>query len=239
MKFNIDSDAVVKFANTLEKMYKSAFPSAVRGTLNKTVLHVKTQSMPSTANKNFTNRQPNFFKANSRFEPAKGFNMKAMQATVGFIPNNLKGSNNHAVSDLEEQETGGTIERKSFIPMKAARTGNNQNKVVRSNARLSNIKKIVEVKKMHAKNKRSRFVLAAIAAGKGGFVLSDKILWRIDSDKTKKGGFKKTPLYSFKKGRNVTVNATGFMRTASEESAKLMPYFFEDEANRQIKKLQK
>lgn len=235
-QLNINTDAVIKFTNTLEKLHRSALPSAIRGTLNKAVFDVKTNTMPKTADQTFQKRQPNFFKANSRFENATGFNVNQMKASVGFVEGGLRGGNNFAVKDLEEQEHGGGIDKKSFIPLKGARVGNNPAKNVRANARLSAIKKIVDVRKMIGKSKKEKFVQAALEAGRGGFVLSGKTLWKINSFKRGKSGINKTPLYSFKKGRKVRVTGTSFMQKSSLESANKLEQYYVIEAQRQIEK---
>jgi hypothetical protein len=241
MKFRIDTKESEDFANKLQKMHRSAFPSAIRGTLNKTIFDVKTKTMPKSADDAFVKRQPNFFKANSRFENAIGFNINSMKAVVGFVENGLKGGNNYAVQDLEEQEHGGTIDKKSFIPLPGARKGGGMNGLVKPNSRLSGIKKLIDVRKIKTKNKRARFAAAMAIAGRGGHVLSERTVWRVDSlRKTGKGVvYKKTKLYNFKKGRKVQVETTWFMRNASLRSAEKMYSVFELEANRQLSKLKK
>lgn len=241
MQLNINTDAVVNFTNTLEKLHRSALPSAIRGSLNKAAFDVKTKTMPESADANFVKRQPNFFKANSRFEYAKGFNVNAMKATIGFVEKGLKGSNNYAVRDLEEQEQGGTIEKKSFIPLAGARNSNSNTKNIRSNARLSSIKNIIDARKAQGVNARQRFIKSVIHAGVGGHVLSNfkgkNILWKVNSLKrSDAGSMKLTALYSFKKGRTVSVGGTGFMKKASVKSANKIEGFYVEEAMRQIKK---
>lgn len=245
MFLNINTDAAVVFTNKLEQMHRSALPSAVRGALNKTAFNLKTETMPRNANAVFENRQPNFFKANSKVEPAKGFDLKSMQATVGFIEAGLKGGNNFSVKDLEQQEHGGAIDKKSFIPMKPARVGATDAKPVRPGNRLSGIRKIVNARNAKGVNAGQRFVKSAIHAGKGGYVLSEykgmEILWRVNSLNRISNGFrnsfKLTPMYSFKEGRAVSVKGTGFMKKSSLESEKQMEKFYIEEAQRQIKKL--
>jgi hypothetical protein len=242
IQLNINTDGAVHFANTLEKLHKSALPSAVRGALNKAAFEVKTHTLQESANKNFVKRQPNFFKANSRFESAKGFDISTMKATVGMVSTGLtNGTKNHAVKDLEEQEEGGSIDRKSFIPMLSARKGGSYGGMVRPNARLSAIKKIIDTKNVVAKNNREKFVIAASIAGKGGFVLYNKILYRINSNpvsslKNHRALIDRTPLYSFEKGRKARVHGTNFMKEASLRTAKQIQFYFEEEAMRQIKK---
>lgn len=236
MKLNINSKAVVAHTNRLKKLHRSALPNAIRNTLNEAALDVKKNTMPTLAKNKFTQRQPNFFKANSKVDFAKGYNINSMKATVGFIEQSLKGSNNYAVKDLEQQEEGGSIQKKSFIPLKQARQGNSNNKLVRSNARLSSIKKITNVKNSNVRNKKQAFVKSAIEAGVGGFLLSGKTLWKINGFK-RNGKINKTAMYNFKKGRNIHVRPTNFMKKASIESAEKMETMFIKQANKQIERL--
>jgi hypothetical protein len=240
MRLDVNSSGVFKFTRMLEKMQRSALPSAIRGALNKAVFDVKTNTMPASADV-FTKRQPNFFKANSKFENASGFNVDSMKATVGFTEHGLKGGNNYSVKDLEQQEYGGDIDKKGFIPLAPARTGNNPGKSVRANSRLKSITKIVNPRDAKAKNAKQAFVKSVAFAGKGGFVLGNfngkQILWRVNSLKKVDGHFKLTALYSFKQGRKAHVKATGFMRNASLDTAKKLESFYIEEAKRQIAKL--
>lgn len=143
MRLHINNDALVAFTKNLDKMHRSALPVAIRGTLNDAVYDVKTNTMPKKAME-FKKRSPNFFKANSKFEKATGFNVNTMQATVGFYENKLAHQNtNYAVKDLEQQEHGGNIAKKTMIAMRTARVGN---KMVRASDRLSAIKKLDFVK---------------------------------------------------------------------------------------------
>ncbi|HLF67443.1 MAG TPA: hypothetical protein VI522_07470, partial [Gammaproteobacteria bacterium] len=155
MQLNINTDAAVKFTNTLEKLHRSALPVAIRSALNDAVFDVKTKTMPRSADETFEKRQPNFFKANSKFESAKGFDVNTMKATIGFISDKLKGDSNYAVKDLEEQEHGGAIDKKSFIANKEARTGKG---LVKPNARLKNIKNLVNASKSKGANWAQRAI---------------------------------------------------------------------------------
>lgn len=242
MRFNVNTDAVVEFTNKLEKLHRSALPVAIRGTLNKAAFDVKKNTMPKSANENFIQRQPNFFKANSRVEMAKGFNVKTMKSVVGFTENGLKGGNNFAVRELQQQERGGEIKSRSFIPMDAAR-GGSATRSVRPGNRLSGITKIVNSNKITGKNKRQQFIRAAKIAGKGGFVIgntSKKILWRIDDIRIGRGTrIKKKAIYSYEEGREVSIKGTSFMREASVESARKMDMYFNQEARKQILRLTK
>ncbi|MCE3278026.1 MAG: hypothetical protein K0S44_217 [Bacteroidetes bacterium] len=240
MVLNINTDAAVQYTVKLEKLHKSALPNAIRNTLNSAAFDVKKSTMPQSADTVFEKRQPNFFKANSRVDMAKGWDMNSMKSTVGFVEGGLKGGNNYAVKDLEEQEGGGSIGHKTFIPLRFARQGNKSNKPVRANARLSEIKNITHARDAKGKNKMERFVKSAIHAGKGGHVLSNGILWKINSIKRLKSGntvTNKTPLYTVLKNRSVNVSGTKFMMKASLKSAEKLEYYYRMAAQKEILRL--
>lgn len=241
---NINTDAVVRHTARLERMHKSNLPIAVRNTLNSAAFDVKTNTMPASAKATFTERNKTFFKANSKVQTATGFNLKSMKATVGFFSNKLKGGNNFAVKDLEQQEKGGKIKGRSFIPTDQARGGNNS-KMVKPSNRFSKISgvKFIDARKGRTKGKSpgDRFHRAAGKAGKGGTVLAPykgkMMLWRVNSiRKTKSNQWKLTPLYSFEKNRAVKVSKTNFMKSASLKSAKKMERVFIKEAEKRFKK---
>jgi len=85
---NVNTNEVVKYTVKLEKLTRSAFPSAIRGALNKSAYDLKTKTMPKEARSTFVERDPRFFIANSKFENATGFNINAMKSSVGFVENN-------------------------------------------------------------------------------------------------------------------------------------------------------
>lgn len=247
MTLNINTDAAIKFTNKLEKLHRSALPVAVRSALNSAAFNVKQKTMPAESESAFVNRQKNFFKANSRVDMAKGFNLKTMKATVGFTDQGLQGNNNYAVKDLEQQEYGGTLKKKSFIPTDTARGGGSA-VPVRPKNRLSAISRIANSKNVKGKNKHERFVKSAVYAGVGGYVIGSGMLFRVSSIKIKKAKvigrysntkIKVTPIYSYKENRQVNVKATGFMRSASLRSAGHLEKFYQVEAEKQIKRLMK
>lgn len=235
MRLDVNAKDMVVFANKLEKMSKSALPVAVRSALNSTAFDVKQNTMPKKAVREFVQRDKNFFKANSRVDMARGFDVNNMKSTVGFISRNGK---NQAVEDLEKQEYGGAIKGRSFIPLDQARAGNVNRGKVRAGSRISKMR-IVRQRAMKSKSKGGRFAVAMKTAGVGGFVLGENgILWRVNSlDRDKNGRYKITGVFSFKKGRSVRVDRTNFMREASTQSSRKMEDFFVKEAKRQITKL--
>lgn len=245
MQLNINTNEVVKFTVKLERLRASALPNAIRGTLNDAAFDVKQKTMPVQAQAEFINRTPNFFKANSRVEMATGFSVNTMKATVGFFSNNLRGDNNYAVKDLEQQEYSGSIDKKSFIPLDPARKSGHTSLVKPAN-RLTAIKNIVVAKNMGAGSKKQQFIKAIYKAGAGGYVLGSNIkgentLWRVDSidPNPEAKRFSLTPLYDFRKARKVKVGEKMFMRTASLNSANKLNKFYIAQANFQIKRYAK
>lgn len=241
MIFNINTAAIFRFTARLDRINRSALPVAVRSALNDVVFDVKTRTMPLSANKEFTQRTKNFFTANSKFEKATGFDIKTMKASVGFYENRLsnKGTN-YAVRDLEEQESGGEIDKRTFVPTIFARAGKRHSGLVRPNFRIKALRNqgIIESKKVQGKfhklTKRQQFVAAANKAGIGGNVIYNGFLYRIESVMGRKVEAK--PLYSVKKGRSVNVQATHFMKEASTQSAARLEDFYARQAQRQLKK---
>lgn len=244
MIIDINSREVVRFAAKLERMSKSALPVAVRQTLNSAAFDVKQKTMPESAKKQFIQRSPNFFKANSKVTPASGFDVKGMVATVGFIP--LSGTNK-AVDDLEQQEHGGGIEGRSFVGVKSARVGQSTSKPIRANARISDIKKrLVNAKRATGRSNKERFIKSALHAGIGGEILGNRVsekgsrfVFRVKAIKRVKSRtvVKTELLYAYKKGRVVNPKATHFMQSASEKSGGIMEAKFKEHAQRAINKI--
>lgn len=239
IELNVNGDAVVSLTNKLEKLHKSAFPVAVRTTLNSGAFDVKQKTMPSNASLQFEERRKNFFKANSRVEKAGGFDVDNMESRVGFISRSGK---NQAVEDLEQQEYGGRIKGRSYIPMDPARVSKSNKRNVRKMNRTSVMPNVVNARNVRGRSQQQRFVKAVAIAGVGGVVLSSyrgkEILWRVNSIRRKSNGsFNITPIYSYKKGRSVQIKSTHFMRKSSLQSGEKLNDFYVIEAKKQIKRL--
>ena len=238
-QFNINMDAAVVMTNRLEKLHRSALPVAIRRTLDGAAFDVKKRTLLRTTSKTFEQRKKTFFKAKSRVFKAKGFNVKTMKSTIGFID-----GDEQAVDDLEKQEKGGKIGGRSFIPLDSSRTSNSLNKNVRKKDRISGIKGIVDARKAKGVNKKQKFVKSVFHAGAGGHVLTKwegkQILWRVNSVKrTKKGKFKLTGLFSYEKKRSAQIKATHFMERSAFDSQKMIPRIYQVEGMKQIKRLMK
>lgn len=240
IEFDVNTDEVAKLGKRLDAIHRSAYPSAVRATLNTAAFDVKQRTLLQSAKENFVQRSANFFKANSTVVKATGWDVSGMKSRVGMFENKLQNkSSNYAVQDLEQQEHGGTIDKKSFIPMDTARTGKSNNRNVKKQNRLSQIQNIVRAKKSNGPTEAVRFKKAAIFAGVGGHVLSERgILYRVNkiTRKGKNTDLLMTPLYNFKKNRSVKVKRTQFMEEAAMDTVKIIPRTFVKEAEFQFKK---
>lgn len=248
MQINVNTAALSHYTRQLEGIRKSALPSAVRNTLNSAAFDVKGKSMPKVAKATFTQRKPNFFKANSRVEPANGGSIPALKATVGFIPKDA------AVKELEQQERGGIIGGRSFITEPEARVGKSWAKSVTAKNRITALDNVINAEKVRVtannrnKNltKKQKFIRAAIMAkklhGNNALVLGNSVggvqtLSRINRiAKTNNGGLniKRTPLYTYRKDRKVRIKSTNFMKRASLESGMKLERWFITHAEKAI-----
>lgn len=245
LQLNINTDASVIFTNKLEKMHKSALPVAIRTALNSAAFDMKKKTLLNSASAAFENRSSNFFKAFSKVEPATGFDVNGMKATVGFVERGLKGDNNYAVKDLKQQEEGGAIGGKSLIPLNSARSGNSKSRLVKSANKLTSIKDVINARNQTGKTKGEKFVNAVLKAGAGGFVLGsdvrgENILWRVvdikSNIKQKKFKPKLIPLYDYSAGRKIKVDKTGFAQKAALSSAQRIEHFYIEAAQKQFEK---
>ena len=101
---NVNTDKAVIYSNKLEKASRSAFPVAVRQTLNQAAFDTKKKFLPQTVARTFVDRSPTFFSRFSAIKKASGFKVSSMSSTIGMI---RKGQ--QASDDMEQQEFGGTL----------------------------------------------------------------------------------------------------------------------------------
>lgn len=238
----IDSSELVKHANRLEKIKKSAFPIAVRGTLNKAAFNTKQKTIPASTSKHFVQRNKTFFKANSGVDMARGYDVKSMKSVVGFTPNKIR-ANPYSVPELEQQEYTGKINYRSLIPYRWARKGNSNDGPVLTRYRVKNIKRKLLDSMRGNGSRKARFVRAAYRAGRGGFVMGNfkkASIFAITGVRKVRGRpvITKIPIYSYQQGRSIRIKrGTAFMREATNKSAAQLNRFFVEEANRQYAKI--
>lgn len=244
MILSINNTALVAYTKKLRTLHRSALPVAVRQTLNSVAFDMKSRTLPASASKTFVQRKPNFFKANSKVGMAKGFKIDGMKSVVGFVPKS------QAVKELHEQEYGGTIKDRSFIPNKQARSGG-WNTMVKPRFRMARIggSNIVKASESKGRSDKQKFVRSAIMAkklhGNNALVLGNKhqgkqTLSKIDKIsrnlKRRTIKIKRTAIYTVKKGRSVKISKTGFAKRAAHESGLRISEYYVQHAQKQFQK---
>ena len=163
MKLNVNTKATIVLTVKLERLRSSAFPSAVRSTLNDGAFEMKKTNIGESARKNMTVRNPTVFKKFTGVKKATGFNINTMNSEVGFIPKDgLKGSK--VPTGMESNEVGG-VDQTGFMYMQKTRTSGSRSRgLVRRNARYNKAKilKVGRASNIKTKSKQSRFIVSAI-----------------------------------------------------------------------------
>lgn len=246
--FNVNNDALIAMTAKLDKLGKDALPNAVRGTLNSLAFDMKKRTLPKSADEAFENRSKNFFKAFSRVETAKGRDINTMQSVVGMGRQGVKST--QAIEDLEQQERGGTIKGRSYIPLDTARTGKSSSRMVAQKNRIKKMRlaNVIEARNVKAETKKQRFIKAAFKSkklfGNESYVLGNKhdggqTLSRIDEIKSVNGKvqIKRTPLYTYISGRTVAVQQTKFRQRAAHETGLNIDRIWLIEGRREFKRV--
>ena len=246
IKLHITNWGFDRYTLALMKMGKSRLPSAVRNTLSRAAMDVKKVTMPDSSNR-FVHRNLTFFKSQSRVEFAKGYDIDSMVASVGFVSKNNKRA--HSVEDLVEQEYGGAIADRSYMPTDEARVGNDYKRQVKGKLRFKNIESHGKPKyKVAADNPRygdtrQGFLASAIAAGKGGLVMGNdrtfkgaRLIYQVNSLKRVDGNtkLKLTAIYTYKQGRTAKIVPTEFMKEASLITRDKLLTIYGEEAVKQL-----
>lgn len=245
MRFlDVNNDESIKLSAKLEKLHKSAFPSAVRNTLNKAGFEMKNQ-VPLVASKVFITRQKSFFKRFTVVEKAKGFNVDKMQAKVG-----IDATKDKTLADnLEAQELGSMVKGKKLIPHDDSRVSKNQNKRVSSRNYLNKVKahNASRAYKSNKGSRKSKFISAIMSTSKSG---KRYMLLKTNSNKgmvyevsnvssnrrNKKLKFKVKKLYSVREKNTHKVKASRFMEKSAMFVSKDIEKFYKEAAEFQFKK---
>lgn len=163
MKLDVNTDAAIQLTAKLEKLHKSAFPSAVRNTLNEVADRHKAL-IPKVAKHKFKNeRNKTFFRYITNYEKAKGFDVDKMVATSGLNPNALNGKAKKVIDNLEKQETGGKIKGRKLLSGKESRTGGSYSGKVKSRARF-------EKNDLHDSTEAFKYQLSKTGSRKSAYI---------------------------------------------------------------------
>jgi hypothetical protein len=249
---DVNAQGLIEYTQKLDKMKRSSLPNAVRNTLNTMAFDTKKKTLLQEAKKSFVQRNPSFFRRFSRVEMAKGFNINLMRSTVGMVDRAFGRSSEQAGRDMTQQQVGGRIGGRTFVPLDTARTSKSHRKNVRRANRLDNLNIVLDTLESRASDPKQRFVQSAIHAverfGTGAVIKHRRddgktFLYKIErggSDlRTRQFNIKITPLYSIKSGRSVSVRAQPFTFRASVRTAKNVARIYKEKAERELRKLKR
>lgn len=238
-RLNVNTDAIIRYTARLEQLSRSAFPVAVRQTLNDAAFDVKNRTLTKSADKNFIRRSPNFFKAFSKVEKATGFNVNSMKAVVGMSDNGNQSAKT-AIKNMEKQEVGGKISEGSAY-LKDARGGNNNKRVNKAsyfkNGRMLN-------GPSRNRSAKSQFIANAFMSKKINSKFSVKtndgrFLIQVTSIRRAKTGeikIKSRALMKSRKLQPANIRPTRFMTEAAAMSSAMLETFYVRNANKQFAK---
>ena len=164
MRLDINTNEAIKLTAKLERLHRSALPSAIRNTLNQSGFDMKRKMIPQSFKQNFKPKSGTlpYVKKLLKVEKASGFNVKNMSAQVGFLNSSDKWDKRF-VEGLVKQESGGVI-NDGLRYLKDARGGKIKGKV--QSANYYDKEKVISEKSTRKGTKRSKFVARAYRAMK-------------------------------------------------------------------------
>lgn len=248
MKLNVNTKAVNGLTTKLIGMHKSAFPSAVRNTLNDAAFKTK-ELIPKKAGQNFTVRQKNLFKSFTGVDKASGFDVKSMVSKVGL--DTSKPRTSKLVEGLEKQETGGNIHGRKLTPHDKGRVSGSYGKKLKAKNRFDkiNVHDSTHAYRANKGSRGSKFVAAVMSANKRGskYMLLKKgnkgTVFEISgvstNISTRKLKFKLTPIYNYRNSKTSRVKAMPYIAPSSKLAARKMEDFYLKNATFQFKKYMK
>lgn len=255
--FNVNVESSVAMINKLQQLHKSAFPLAVRETLNDMAFDVKTKTLDQSAQKNFLHRRSQtFFKKFSGVNRATGWNINSMHADVGMTAQGTPRAA-PAVSHMQQQEEGGKITT-GLDYLRDTRTGKTNSSSVRGNRRWSNQTKLASNNftwkgkhQLSGGTTKSRMINSMFMAAHTAKVMmikqANRNLYIQVNSISKYGSGKFTNqfkinsklLYISRSGGNDPVMATHFSREAAMATVPKTQSFWIKNAQKQITRLWK
>ncbi len=240
---NVNTDAVILLTAKLERLNKSAFPSAVRSTLNDSAFEMKGKNILESAKKNMTVRNKTVFKKFTGVKKATGFDVKSMQSEVGFIPKDgVKGGK--VPEGMEKNEVGGS-DNTGAMYMKDSRTSNSRNRLVRRKARFD--KSSLAKGRVRTKKRVSNTMnlISSFEEKKPIFIETKKGKFLVEVTDmsynmgTKKHDFKVKWLMRSRKKNVADIKATHFNQEAAIKTSKQIDEFYNKNATFQFNKVLK
>lgn len=239
--FDVNNKDVIKFSNRLEKMHKSDFPLAVRGTLNDLAFDQKTKELMIAAEQVFILRNPNFIRSHTGVIKADGWDVNNMQSICGVTPKGLQ-----AAKQLEVQEKGGTIPDRKIIYVDPARGGSKEKRVKTRN--WVNKSGYVQGRPNRRRGRRSQIVAQSVVARNTGKLIKIKTrtsdhFFKVNSVRfigrglSRRVNMRMTAIASYERGRSIKISKERpFMRISGERSLSKANNFFIKNAERRFEK---
>lgn len=255
VKLDVNTDACIKLTAKLEKLSKSALPSAIRNTLNDVGFEHK-RLIPIEAKNSFEySRNKTFFRAVTNVEKASGFNVNTMKAVSGLNPNALGGKAKKVIDNLEAHENGGILKSRKLLNLNTSRVGSGKGGRVQSSARFEKtpFHDSTDAFKANLKktgSKKSAFVVAILSANKSGkknmLIKGGKkgkisgLVYSIGGGsinrKTKKFNVKTKKLFSYRENTAFKIRRTTFISNSNKVAARKIESFYQKQAEFQFKK---
>lgn len=206
MRLDVNVDGAIQLTARLERLNRSAFPVAVRSTLNDMAFEAK-KNIPNQAKSKFTIRQNNLFKRFSGVNKAAGYNLNNMQASVGVVDNGKP----KLAKGLATQETGGNLQGRKLIAHDKARISGSNTKKVKSKYHFSKIK-------IGTKNKK--------APGSKYF--------RIKNTVFENQGKRLIPIYNYRLNRISRLDKKSFIKPSALKASEKALIFYKKNAEYQF-----
>lgn len=242
----IDSSELKRYEKKLNDLHRSAFPNAIRSTLNDAAFEMKKNNLHTSAAKNFKHtRSKSFFKKFSGVKKAKGWDINKMYSEIGMLDMGNK-SARKAVENMKLHEIGGVIDDGSQY-LKGSRVSESYSKLVRK-VNYYDKNRVVSGRSSLRNGKgtrKSKFVARAyrsLKEGKPIFMNSMKgnilvQVHNIQHRNKKKVRIKSTLL--MKERDSVKITPNKFITKAAGVTQKDIPLNFQKNAEYQIKKRMK
>ncbi len=228
MQIKIDSNAIQQYEKKLTSLKRSAFPNAIRATLNDAAFEMKKDNLHTSAANNFKHtRSKNFFKRFSGVKKATGWDVNKMQSTIGMLDMGVKTAKT-AINNMEKHEKGGNISD-GAVYLPDSRTSKIFGRLVR---------KVNYFKKGNVIGGKASFVAKAYKSTelKAPMKHNGFLIQVTNIRKTKKGKIKITSRLLMKERENVKIKPNHFILKAATQTQKNIPVNFKKNAEKQIKR---
>lgn len=235
-KLNVNTDAAIILTAKLERMHRSAMPSAIRSTLNDAAFTMKKTEILVSAKNNMNVKNPAFFKRFTGLKRANGFNVNSMYSEVGFLDRGQKSAIKAINKGMESNEFGGKDDDGGMYIGKSR----NGKGLVRRSARFDKTKVLKtksksNIARMYASEKSKKQVF--INTSKGRFLVQVNSFER--GVKGSGPDIKLDFLMRHRKQHIAKAKATHFNQEAALKTQKQMDNFYLKNANYQFSKIWK